>query len=164
MSHGSRTCCARRACSEGARVAYLGANHPAFLESLFATASLGAIFVPLNARLSAAEIDFMLADFGRLAADLRQSCAGIVDTLDAATRPSLIAVDGGHGGCARLRSELAVRLDEPIHEARRSRRAVHDHVHVGHDRPARRARSSRTTTSCGTASTCSSTSICAATR
>lgn len=35
----------------GSRVAYLGTNHPAFLETLFATATLGAIFVPLNARL-----------------------------------------------------------------------------------------------------------------
>ena len=55
----------------GSRVAYLGSNHPAFLESLFATATLGAIFVPLNVRLSAAEIDFMLGRLRRGGALLR---------------------------------------------------------------------------------------------
>lgn len=46
------------------RVAYLGPNHPAFLETLFATHVLGAIFVPLNFRLAAPEIEYMLADSG----------------------------------------------------------------------------------------------------
>jgi fatty-acyl-CoA synthase len=46
----------------GDRVAYLGPNHPAFVETLFATTSLGAVFVPLNARLAAQEHAFALAD------------------------------------------------------------------------------------------------------
>ena len=46
----------------GDRVAYLGPNHPAFLETLFASAALGAIFVPLNTRLAAAELRYMLDD------------------------------------------------------------------------------------------------------
>jgi acyl-CoA synthetase (AMP-forming)/AMP-acid ligase II len=36
----------------GDRVAYLGPNHRTFLEVLFGTAQLGAIFVPLNTRLA----------------------------------------------------------------------------------------------------------------
>lgn len=48
----------------GDRVAYFGPNHPAFLESLFAVGSLGAIFVPLNTRLAAPEIAYMLANSG----------------------------------------------------------------------------------------------------
>ena len=48
----------------GDRVAYLGDNHPSFLESLFATATLGAIFVPLNTRLATAEVAYQLADSG----------------------------------------------------------------------------------------------------
>src|SRR5262245_60271373 len=48
----------------GDRVAYLGFNHPSFLETLFATGLLGGVFVPLNARLSGAEIAFQLADSG----------------------------------------------------------------------------------------------------
>jgi fatty-acyl-CoA synthase len=48
----------------GTRVAYLGHNNPAFVESLFATHLLGAIFVPLNFRLAAPEIDYMLGQSG----------------------------------------------------------------------------------------------------
>ncbi|MFR9728870.1 acyl-CoA synthetase [Saccharopolyspora sp. MS10] len=46
----------------GDRVAYLGPNHPAYLELLFACGALGAVFVPLNFRLSAPELEFVLAD------------------------------------------------------------------------------------------------------
>ena len=48
----------------GDRVSYLGANHPSFAETMFATHQLGAIFVPLNFRLSPAEINYQLADCG----------------------------------------------------------------------------------------------------
>ena len=48
----------------GDRVAYLGPNHPAFVETMFATHLLGAIFVPLNFRLAAPEIAYMLDDSG----------------------------------------------------------------------------------------------------
>ncbi|WP_066367275.1 acyl-CoA synthetase [Herbidospora mongoliensis] len=44
----------------GDRVAYLGPNHVAFAETLFATHLLGGIFVPLNFRLAAPEIAYML--------------------------------------------------------------------------------------------------------
>ncbi|MDT4987342.1 MAG: fatty-acyl-CoA synthase [Micromonosporaceae bacterium] len=53
-----------RGVKRGDRVAYLGPNHPAFVESLFATATLGAVFVPINSRLTAAEIRYLLADSG----------------------------------------------------------------------------------------------------
>jgi acyl-CoA synthetase (AMP-forming)/AMP-acid ligase II len=46
----------------GDRVAYLGPNHPAFVETLFATALAGATFVPLNFRLTARELEYQLAD------------------------------------------------------------------------------------------------------
>ncbi|WP_433801515.1 acyl-CoA synthetase [Actinomycetospora sp. CA-084318] len=46
----------------GDRVAHLGPNHPAFVETMFATTGLGAVFVPLNTRLAAAEIAFALSD------------------------------------------------------------------------------------------------------
>ncbi|MFC6084213.1 acyl-CoA synthetase [Sphaerisporangium aureirubrum] len=48
----------------GDRVAYLGPNHVAFAETMFATHLLGGIFVPLNARLAAPEIAYMLDDSG----------------------------------------------------------------------------------------------------
>ncbi|GAA2749389.1 acyl-CoA synthetase [Amnibacterium kyonggiense] len=46
----------------GDRVAYLGANHPSFVETLFAAARLGAVLVPLNTRLAPAELAYMLDD------------------------------------------------------------------------------------------------------
>lgn len=55
---------ADRGVGVGDRVAYLGNNHPSFLETLFATATLGAIFVPLNTRLAAPELEFALEDSG----------------------------------------------------------------------------------------------------
>lgn len=55
---------ADRGVGVGDRVAYLGENSAAFLESLFATGSLGAVFVPLNTRLAPPEIQFALKDSG----------------------------------------------------------------------------------------------------
>ena len=46
----------------GDRVAYLGPNHPAVLETLFATGLLGGVYVPLNTRLAPAELAYMLDD------------------------------------------------------------------------------------------------------
>jgi fatty-acyl-CoA synthase len=48
----------------GDRVAYLGPNDVATFTTLFATARLGAIFVPLNTRLSGPEIAYLLTDSG----------------------------------------------------------------------------------------------------
>ncbi|MFJ6939692.1 long-chain fatty acid--CoA ligase [Streptomyces sp. NPDC101132] len=50
--------------ARGDRIAYLGPNHPAFLETLFAAGTLGAVFVPLNTRLAAPELAYNLADSG----------------------------------------------------------------------------------------------------
>jgi acyl-CoA synthetase (AMP-forming)/AMP-acid ligase II len=46
--------------THGGRVAWLGANHPAFLESLFASGLLGAALAPVNHRLEADEIGSIL--------------------------------------------------------------------------------------------------------
>jgi fatty-acyl-CoA synthase len=48
----------------GDRIAYLGVNDIAVFETLFAAGLLGAIFVPLNYRLSGPEIRYMLEDSG----------------------------------------------------------------------------------------------------
>lgn len=46
----------------GDRVAYLAFNHHTFLECMFGCARIGAIFVPLNFRLTGPELAFMLDD------------------------------------------------------------------------------------------------------
>ncbi len=60
---------------KGDRVAFLGHNQPMFLFVLFASARLGAIFVPLNFRLTGPELGFMIED-----------CAASVLIVDAAHR------------------------------------------------------------------------------
>lgn len=46
----------------GDRVGYLGLNHPDFLVTLFAASRAGAAFVPLNWRLTAEELGYILDD------------------------------------------------------------------------------------------------------
>jgi fatty-acyl-CoA synthase len=55
---------AARGVGKGDRVAALLLNGNAFLEALFACAKLGALFVPLNYRLSGEEVAFILEDAG----------------------------------------------------------------------------------------------------
>jgi acyl-CoA synthetase (AMP-forming)/AMP-acid ligase II len=54
----------RRGVSRGDRVAVLLPNSAAFIASFYGAAKLGAIVVPLNTRLAAAELAFILADSG----------------------------------------------------------------------------------------------------
>ena len=49
---------------QGDRVAWLGQNHPSMLSAMFACAHLGAMLVPINWRLSDAEIHYILEDCG----------------------------------------------------------------------------------------------------
>ena len=58
-------CAARLAAlgiEKGERVAFLGFNQPMFFFVMFAAARLGAIFVPLNFRLTGPELAFMIED------------------------------------------------------------------------------------------------------
>jgi fatty-acyl-CoA synthase len=48
----------------GDRVGFLGLNQPAFFETMFAAARLGAIFVPLNFRLTGPELAYIIGDAG----------------------------------------------------------------------------------------------------
>jgi fatty-acyl-CoA synthase len=54
----------RRGVGFGDRVAIMMSNRPEFLETMFAANALGAIAVPINFRLTPAEIGFILADSG----------------------------------------------------------------------------------------------------
>ncbi|MDP3714359.1 MAG: long-chain fatty acid--CoA ligase [Mycobacteriales bacterium] len=49
---------------KGDRVGALLLNSPAFLETMLATAKLGAVFVPMNLRLTPPEVGYLLADSG----------------------------------------------------------------------------------------------------
>src|SRR5574340_612374 len=58
VAHGLRELGVTR----GTRVGFFGFNDPAALEILFAAGLLGAVYVPPNARLTAAEAEFVLRD------------------------------------------------------------------------------------------------------
>ncbi|MCC5575655.1 long-chain fatty acid--CoA ligase [Microtetraspora sp. AC03309] len=74
----------------GDRVAYLGPNHTAFAETMFATHLLGGIFVPLNFRLAAPEIAYMLENSGATALIYAPECAAVVRALP--DTPALLAI------------------------------------------------------------------------
>ena len=52
----------KKGVNKGDRVALLSPNHISYFDLLFACMKLGAIFVPLNWRLAADEIDYILQD------------------------------------------------------------------------------------------------------
>jgi fatty-acyl-CoA synthase len=60
LAHGL----AARGVGRGDRVAFLGLNSIELVETMFATAKLGAVFVPLNTRLAPPETAYILADSG----------------------------------------------------------------------------------------------------
>jgi acyl-CoA synthetase (AMP-forming)/AMP-acid ligase II len=82
--------------AHGDRVAWLGPNHPAFLESLFASGLLGAALAPVNHRLKAAEIRSILQDVEPTV--LIQHHATDFGVLPSSVRHRIVvasAVDGG---------------------------------------------------------------------
>lgn len=104
----------------GDRVAWLGPNHAAFLETFFATGLLGSVLVPVNHRRDEPSIAHVLADSGASVLVARRSMAR-------APRPpgirARIVVDGGevghdhdHGDDHDYESLLAQASDELVLE------------------------------------------------
>jgi len=103
----------------GDRVAYLGPNHPAFLETLFAVGTLGAIGVPLNTRLAAPELARHLSSSGSRALIYGAGQAGTAAALWAGTDVrDVVALDGPaageHGYEALLAAGAGGPIDEPV--------------------------------------------------
>ena len=103
----------------GDRVAYLGPNHPAFLETLFAAGTLGAILVPLNTRLAAPELTRHLADSGSRTLIHGMGRDGVVAELrSAAPVRDVVAVEEPAAGEASYAGLLAAGpgpdIDEPV--------------------------------------------------
>jgi fatty-acyl-CoA synthase len=89
--------------SRGDRVAILSLNRPDYLVLLYACARLGAILVPLNWRLAAAEQLFILSDAAVKALLLEQAFAEILPALEAAlpeTRVAGLDFTPSSPGCA----------------------------------------------------------------
>lgn len=100
-----------RGLRRGDRVAYLGPNHPSYLETLFAAGTLGAVFVPLNTRLAGLEIAYQLTDSGAKALIYAPSHAGLVAGLPGGTDVRVYVETG-----AEYEQALAQAPFEPVDE------------------------------------------------
>ena len=127
-----------RGVAKGDRVAYLGENHPSFVETFFACGLLGAIFVPLNTRLAPPELQFQLQDSGaRLMVNAgaleAQASAAVQET--AVTHRLVIAPDGGTEPSAAATPSAVERqaVPESYEEALQAAAPDHPDVPVSHD-------------------------------
>jgi fatty-acyl-CoA synthase len=121
LAHGL----AARGVSRGDRVAFLGLNSIELVETMFAAAKLGAVFIPLNTRLAPPETAYILADSG---AKLLIAAPGFdyvisapqvrrlpLDVIPAdSVRRSGPGAPGGPGGPSGLWSERTEPFDEPV--------------------------------------------------
>ncbi len=113
---------------KGDRVALLLLNSPEYMESFFAVAKIGAVVVPLNWRLVADELEFILSDAGATTLIFSEEFAPMVEDLKSRGLESLqnwVCVDGVGGdqkglpafaeSYAKLQGGAAV--DEPVIDA-----------------------------------------------
>ncbi|WP_280337790.1 AMP-binding protein [Nocardia wallacei] len=80
---------------EGDRVVYLGGNSVAFLATFLATARLGSVFVPVNSRLTAAEVAVILADCAPHTLVVEPGHREIAEAAGSAARLLLVPGDPG---------------------------------------------------------------------
>jgi fatty-acyl-CoA synthase len=106
----------------GDRVAYLGFNHPGFFVAMFGAFRLGATFVPLNFRLTGAELDFIINDSGVHTILADDAHLAVLDEVrDRLPCQRYIGVEQGGDGWEDLEQIIA------------STPALHEAVEVGSD-------------------------------
>ncbi len=102
----------------GDRVGFLGLNHPRFFDTLFGTAKLGAIFVPLNFRLTGPELTFIIRDSGLHTLVYEENLASIVDEIrdDIPVRELICSSEreGSRGFYELLHDQRDSNLDYPV--------------------------------------------------
>ena len=79
----------REGIAHGDRIAYLGLNSSDVIEMFFATTRIGAIYVPLNFRLTALELTYILGDCEPSAVFYDQAFKAVIDDIDAVAMPHL---------------------------------------------------------------------------
>ena len=99
--------------AKGDRVAWLGPNHPAFLESLFAAGLLGAAMAPVNHRLDEAEISWVLEDI-KPRVLIQHAATGATAVRSPGSRQ--VAVAGSLEGAAGFESLIAESPSHAIEE------------------------------------------------
>jgi len=81
----------------GDRVAYLGLNSSDVVEIFFATVRIGGVYVPLNFRLTAPELSFIIGDCTPSAVFYDQAFHAVVAEIDRAVMPEQIFVSALDG-------------------------------------------------------------------
>ncbi len=81
LAHGLRA----RGVDRGDRVAFLGLNSVEFVTALFATARLGAVFVPVNTRLAGPEVGYILGHSQPRLVLVEEALAAVAEHADVAT-------------------------------------------------------------------------------
>ena len=106
---------AARGVRRGDRVALLMRNRPEFLEACLGALRLGAIVVPVNVRMVAAEVGFILADSGTtlLLVDEPSSAVAMQARSVAPALDHIIAVGAGAQGAESYASLLGAPLHDP---------------------------------------------------
>ena len=105
-----------RGVSLGDRVGFLGLNQPELLETMLAANALGAVFVPLNFRLTAQELTFIIGDAGVHTLIVDAELAPVIEPV-VADLPCRhwFCVEGDQGIFEAL--EPAITVAEPITDA-----------------------------------------------
>jgi len=98
----------------GDRVAWLGPNHPAFLESLFAAGLVGAALAPVNHRLAADGIRAVLADIDPSVL-IQHAATGPTPVVDSVGQR--IAVAGRIEGALEFDALVVESSDDPVEVA-----------------------------------------------
>jgi fatty-acyl-CoA synthase len=109
LAHGLRGLGVR----QGDRVGWLGTNHPAFLETLFASASFGAVLSPVNHRLDSGSIGRILEDSGSEVLVMEGRLATL--PLPPIVR-SRVVLDGGREGAIEYEQLVTESPDDVIDE------------------------------------------------
>ncbi|MGC4830792.1 acyl-CoA synthetase [Micromonospora arida] len=115
-----------RGVGNGDSVAYLGENSPELLQVMFGVAQVGAVFVPVNTRLAAPEIGYVLADCAARVLIHDPDFAVPVASAAATAQTPYIIVNG------------AGSVDRPglAHLARVAATPFTDHADTAHEDPA----------------------------
>ncbi|MFC6706696.1 acyl-CoA synthetase [Flexivirga alba] len=112
LAHGLRS----RGVAPGDRVAFLGLNSIELVAAMFATASLGAVFVPLNTRLAPPELSYVLANSEPTIVLAEDSLTTdlISRMIDELSIPTVIFTRAAGAGLATLEADGETPIDDPI--------------------------------------------------
>src|SRR3954469_9254521 len=97
----------------GDRVAWVSGNHPSALETLYACGQLGAIWVPVNARLTAPEAQYVLEHSGSTVVVHGRDHGALADALRDVVPTWIAAEPPADGGTASLPYEELLAAADP---------------------------------------------------